>query len=53
MMACNAMMRSSCFSEPEGVMQPRIRKDFPETWIWESVEDKRYFKIDDKKYENE
>lgn len=42
MMACDMMVRSSCFSEPEGAMiMPKIRKEFPETWIWESIADKR------------
>lgn len=25
------------------MVQPVIRKDFPETWIWESIADKRFF----------
>lgn len=41
MMACDMMARTSCFSEPEAVIKPTIRKDFPETWIWESIHDKK------------
>lgn len=35
--ACDMMERSSCFSESEVVMKPKIRKNFPESWIWESM----------------
>lgn len=42
MMACDTMARGSCFSDPEGMIKPTIRKDFPETWIWESIADKRF-----------
>lgn len=41
LMACDMMARASCFSEAEGVMKPKPRKEFPETWIWESVADQR------------
>lgn len=40
-MACSAMTRTSCFADPNSV-KPIIRKDFPETWIWDSVDDRRY-----------
>lgn len=27
---------------PQLVIKPKIRTFFPETWIWESIEDKKY-----------
>lgn len=41
MLACDSMQRSACFLQPLA-MEPVIRKDFPETWIWDSIADGRF-----------
>lgn len=37
---------SQCFGSaplPQLIVKPKIRKVFPETWIWDLIEDKGYY----------
>lgn len=46
MMACDMMARGACFGAPMGAFAasaplppPKLRKEFPETWLWDSISD--------------
>lgn len=43
-MSCDMMERAVCFGAAVGspmVSAPKVRKEFPETWLWESIVDDR------------